>query len=64
MCVSDAGRGFDPAEPFHAPRGWGLEGMRDRVESLGGTLQIESAPGRGTRMEARIPAPPENKETT
>ena len=64
LCVSDAGRGFDPAEPFHAPRGWGLEGMRDRVESLGGTLQIESAPGRGTRMEARIPAPPENKETT
>ena len=55
LCVSDAGRGFDPAESFHAPRGWGLEGMKDRVESLGGTLQIESAPGRGTIMEARIP---------
>lgn len=62
--VSDAGRGYDPSESFRAPRGWGLEGMRDRVDSVGGTLHIESRPGCGTTIEARIPVVRENKETT
>jgi signal transduction histidine kinase len=53
--VSDSGRGFDPAENFHPPHGWGLAGMKERVESIGGILQIESAPGQGTAIEARIP---------
>ena len=53
--VSDRGRGFDPTEPFRPPRGWGLAGMRERVESLGGTLKIDSAPGRGTTVEVDIP---------
>jgi signal transduction histidine kinase len=36
-------------------RGSGLRGLADRVETLGGTLQVESVPGRGTRLAAEIP---------
>jgi signal transduction histidine kinase len=36
-------------------RGSGLVGLRDRVESVGGTLAVESSPGRGTRLIASIP---------
>jgi signal transduction histidine kinase len=36
--------------------GTGLVGLRDRVEATGGTLQIESPPGHGTRIRALIPA--------
>ena len=53
--VLDAGRGFDPNEPLRPPRGWGLEGMRERVESVGGQLVLYSAPGRGTTVEVVIP---------
>jgi signal transduction histidine kinase len=35
--------------------GSGLEGLRDRVDALGGTLDVESVIGRGTRITARIP---------
>jgi two-component system response regulator NreC len=50
--VMDAGKGFDPNEPLNPPRGWGLEGMRERVASVGGQLNLYSAPGRGTTVEA------------
>ena len=53
--VLDAGKGFDPTEPLHPPRGWGLEGMRERVESVSGQLSLYSAPGRGTTVEVVIP---------
>ncbi|MFL7870889.1 MAG: sensor histidine kinase [Anaerolineales bacterium] len=52
--VLDSGKGFDPNEPLHPPRGWGLEGMRERVESVGGKLSLYSAPGRGTTIEVVI----------
>ena len=58
--VSDEGIGFDPEEKFAAPRGWGLAGMKERVESVGAALHIDSAPGRGTTIEARVPL--NNKE--
>lgn len=48
--VADDGRGFDEAEP-----GVGLHSIRDRVEALGGTLTISSAPGQGTCLRARVP---------
>jgi signal transduction histidine kinase len=35
--------------------GSGLRGLADRVETLGGTFRVESAPGRGTRLAAEIP---------
>jgi signal transduction histidine kinase len=48
--VSDDGEGgADPAQ------GSGLRGLADRVEALGGTLRVDSPPGAGTTVEARIP---------
>lgn len=53
--VEDHGRGFQPAETgIHAGH-LGLEMMRRRVAEVHGTLDIESAPGRGTRVVARLP---------
>jgi signal transduction histidine kinase len=51
--VDDDGRGFDAA---NAPRGSGLQGMADRLEALGGRIEIESAPGKGTTVIGRVPA--------
>ncbi len=53
--IIDEGRGFDPSEKFHPPRGWGLAGMRERVESLSGQLILESAPGKGTTVDVILP---------
>jgi len=50
--VQDDGRGFDPTT---AVKGAGTQNMRDRVEALGGTLTISSAPGHGTTVTGRIP---------
>ncbi|MGH3210610.1 MAG: sensor histidine kinase [Trebonia sp.] len=53
--VADDGRGFDvAAEPADAG-GLGLHTMRDRVTELGGRLDIDSAPGEGTRVRAHFP---------
>jgi signal transduction histidine kinase len=51
--VRDDGRGFDTGA---SSLGFGLVGMRERVELLAGTLLIESAPASGTAIEAEIPA--------
>lgn len=48
--VHDDGAGFDPDA---VTRGFGLPGMRARLAGAGGTLTIDSAPGRGTRVVAR-----------
>jgi signal transduction histidine kinase len=50
--VADDGRGFDPASA--ASKGLGLRSMRERIESLGGELTVESIPGTGTRLIARL----------
>jgi signal transduction histidine kinase len=59
LAIADDGCGFDVAHAMQqAPRidgGFGLIGMRERVESLGGQLRIASAPGQGTRIEVSIP---------
>jgi PAS domain S-box-containing protein len=54
VTVGDAGTGFDPAAAADGRTG-GLSGMRERAELLGGTFEVESAPGRGTRVTARLP---------
>lgn len=57
--VEDDGCGFDTElilGSCAAKRGLGLLGMRERVESVGGTLTIESTPGAGSTIFARIPA--------
>ncbi len=51
--IRDDGCGFDPAE---LPDGrFGLVGMRERIQLLGGTFHITTAPGQGTTLEARVP---------
>ena len=52
LTVRDDGEGFDPA---FATKGFGLLGMRERVQLLEGSLQIESAPGSGTTVRASLP---------
>lgn len=54
LVVSDTGPGFDAALSADADH-LGLTGMRERVESLGGTFQIDSRPGAGTRIVANLP---------
>ena len=49
--VRDDGRGFEPAQAD----GFGLVAMRQRVEGLSGTLQVESEPGAGTAISACVP---------
>ncbi|HEY7107283.1 MAG TPA: histidine kinase [Acidimicrobiia bacterium] len=51
--VSDDGAGFDMASG--AQRGHGFVNMSDRVGAIGGTITVESSPGRGTRISGRIP---------
>ncbi|MFH7340365.1 sensor histidine kinase [Streptomyces hygroscopicus] len=56
--VVDDGTGFDPdalPAPDPADGGFGLAAMRARIGDLGGTLTIESAPGRGATVAARLP---------
>ncbi|HEX6167313.1 MAG TPA: GAF domain-containing sensor histidine kinase [Acidimicrobiales bacterium] len=54
--VVDDGRGFDPEARAVRSRRLGLTSMHERAASLGGSLGIESAPGRGTTVELRFPA--------
>lgn len=61
--VQDDGIGFLPAKYLHAQdglRGMGLLGMRERAELLGGSVTIDSTPGRGTRLRVELPG----KETS
>ena len=57
--VTDDGRGFDPRS---VARGTGLQGIEDRVEAIGGTVEIRSAPGEGTELLATVPAAPTHAE--
>ena len=53
VTVRDDGSGFDPAA---ATSGFGVLGMRERAELLGGTVTVASAPGEGTVVRALLPA--------
>jgi signal transduction histidine kinase len=56
ISIADDGVGFDPAAPrLRNGSGFGLQSMRERVAALGGELGIDSAPGRGTRLEITFP---------
>ena len=50
--VADDGRGFDPGT---ASAGVGLSAMRERVEELGGEIEVSSHPGEGTKVAVRVP---------
>lgn len=51
LAISDNGQGFDAARPEYR-MGVGLFSMQERLKALGGEVQIESAPGKGTRIVA------------
>ena len=57
--VEDNGRGFSVDEKDRPSRttGLGLLGMRERAVNAGGSMAIDAAPGRGTRITLRIPLP-------
>ena len=64
--VTDDGRGLTrpdgsgltrPGGPDGDLAGWGLTGMRERAESVGGTLEVTSEPGRGTTVRVSLPGP-------
>jgi hypothetical protein len=50
--VSDDGVGFDRTSPT---RGTGLQGMADRLDAVGGSLEVRSEPGQGTAVVGRVP---------
>jgi NarL family two-component system sensor histidine kinase LiaS len=54
LAVRDTGTGFDPAA---SPAGSGLAHIRDRVAELGGTVDIDSAPGCGAAIIVWVPVP-------
>ena len=60
LAVRDDGAGFDPASPG-TRRSLGLASMRERVRLVNGTLDIESAPGRGTEIIAWVPTEGETR---
>ena len=62
LIVRDDGQGFDVAAARKRATQGGSQGllsMQERVALAGGTLEVDSAPGRGTAIRARIPLPPE-----
>ena len=54
LVITDDGRGFNPTQ---ATGGMGLPGMRERVERLGGSLKVQSAPDTGTTICVTLPEP-------
>ena len=52
--ISDDGAGFDPEGP-RSTASYGLTGMRERTESLGGEFKLASAPGAGTTIDVLLP---------
>lgn len=63
VMISDSGAGFDPHQATQSGR-LGLSGMRERVESLGGWFHIDSQPGQGTTIFARLPLQLNGEPTT
>jgi signal transduction histidine kinase len=60
--IEDDGNGFEVAavkRPKDEGHGWGLLGITERVEALGGAVVIDTAPGQGVRIVITVPVPPE-----
>jgi ligand-binding sensor domain-containing protein/signal transduction histidine kinase len=53
MQVDDDGSGFDPSSPANGH--YGIIGMRERIEHLGGSFVLRSRPGEGTHLEVAVP---------
>jgi len=55
LSVSDEGPGFDTSQIIDGSKHLGIAGMRERLRAEGGSFELESAPGRGTRIVACLP---------
>jgi signal transduction histidine kinase len=58
LMIEDNGKGFSITNDFSAlvaDKHYGLAGMKERAEAVGGTLRVSSKPGRGTKINVRIP---------
>lgn len=62
LVIQDNGKGFDVSQITAVPRGMGLQGMKERVESIGGSLTILSLFGAGTTIEVAVPMQPLKKD--
>ena len=61
--VRDDGKGFDVSDGASSPPGhYGLTGIRERAETIRGTLEVTSTPGQGTSVRLQAPVPREAKE--
>ncbi len=56
LVIEDDGRGFDPSEPLSDGQ-VGLVGIRERTHLVGGSVTVESSPGRGTTICVSVPLP-------
>jgi PAS domain S-box-containing protein len=62
LTVQDDGVGMESLQGISHPRSHGLKIMRERAQAFGGSVNIESAPGKGTKVEARIPVENGNQD--
>jgi two-component system sensor histidine kinase DegS len=53
--IKDEGRGFDVGRTATKSESYGIMGMKERVELLGGEVEIISAPGKGTQVIITVP---------
>jgi signal transduction histidine kinase len=60
--IRDNGVGFNTKGPFTPPSGWGLAGMRERVEAVNGRFILKSSLGEGTSIEVIVPNTPTRKD--
>jgi signal transduction histidine kinase len=62
LLIQDDGAGFDPAKLQNAGKrrlgGYGLQGIRERLELVGGNFELDSAPGSGTALQVTAPKDP------
>lgn len=63
VSISDNGRGFDLVQSAAKEGHFGLQTMRERAESVGGTVEFLTAPGRGTTVQVRLPLATEGGRT-
>ena len=60
LAVEDDGCGASP-QAFESAQAWGIMGMRERARHFGGVIEIDSQPGRGTRMRLSMPLPADSQ---
>ena len=59
--VEDDGGGFDPAQLQDPGQHFGVRIMRERAQEVGGSLTVQSAPGRGTKVIVWVPLQPRQR---